>query len=1365
MKSKLFLVSLCGLVFASATPPACHGQTTYTWNGGGGDGNWSTAANWGGTAPLSDLLNTRISLAGTTNLTTDLDFGGTFNINGLTVANGAGAFVVNSVVNPTILQIGGNGVAVNANNNFTVNAPILLGAAQTWTNAGTGVYGVGAVNLGGFNLTVAGGGATRFTGTVSGGGTVTNNASVPLLVSGGVDLSAATTFAGTGATNLTGVISGGGGLTKSGTGVVTLGGVNTYTGATTVSQGVLAVNRATAGASALGTGTVTLGGGTLSFRTTATPVTLTAGSFNQDVISSGGNNPAVLGGDLATVNPFGTTAGIDANPGALGWVLFENNAAFINNFFTPPNAPTGLPSSRTFTSAANPVTSYQLRPYDGGAGGQISNNSLFLSNDAGQSNTGTITLATGGSFQTISLLATSGSASSTFTATLKFSAGADTVVTGLVSPDWFNGTPFALANLGRMEREDGFPDGGAITNPRLYPIDIHLSAADQARTLTSIQIDRSSATGGRLNIFGLSGAAVGGATSFANAVNVTANSTIEMLNTGSISLGALTIGTNTLTTTAFGNTTLNFAGTTLGGNPTFTVAGGQTLTPGAIDFGAANRTFTKSGGGTIVLGAAGTNFGAINRLTVTAGTANVTNGDALGGTPDLTVSGGTANLGPYTGLNSLTVSGGTANLPNVATVPVATVSGGTTNFTQPVTTTTYTQTGGTTNFNGGATATTVALNGGTMNVGGASNFASLAGTGNPTLAVSGSNVLTYGSGNQSNTFAGFVNGTGSLVKVGTGTQTFTSGGSGFSGGTTISGGQVTATRPGALGTGAVTLQNGTTLAIGGLPGSTINGFNLNGSGWTLNGGPAVTNDVLTLTTNANNQTRSAWFNTAQPTNASFTAVFDYTRGAGSGNPADGFTFTLQNQALTALGGGGGGLGYSGITPSASLQINIYNPNGRGIAVRTNGAVAGGGNYTATAPVDIFNGTVRFTVNYTAATNALNIVLTQGANTFTFPTQTVNLAGVLGANTWVGFTGATGGENAIQSVSNFTFNLAGAVNPPISTYVNAVNVADGASATVAPIVAPNVSAFTMGGLTVGAGSTLNVQTTPGPTTDVPYTLTFGNTTLPGTGTLNVLNNGTGTGTVVLGAVGGASGSLVKTGAGTLVLAAASGNTYAGTTAVNGGTLRVTGTVGAGGAVAVNAGGTLSGTGTVSRAVTANTGGTVQGGLGVVAANQALTTGDLTFAGGTLRAVMSNAGGTVNTTATGASRVIAAVFGRDTAATLINILVANEGGANAMVNDGSVTYTRRLATYTGLNNLTEGTYTADTPNTPFNVVGPADLQFTPTNWQVVIGNDGGVNRVDLVFTPVPEPATVVGVSAAVFGLAGLLRRGRRGRAVTA
>src|SRR5947208_16832241 len=45
--ARLAVVASCLVVFGGTAS----GQSPYTWSGSGADGNWSTAANWGGTVP------------------------------------------------------------------------------------------------------------------------------------------------------------------------------------------------------------------------------------------------------------------------------------------------------------------------------------------------------------------------------------------------------------------------------------------------------------------------------------------------------------------------------------------------------------------------------------------------------------------------------------------------------------------------------------------------------------------------------------------------------------------------------------------------------------------------------------------------------------------------------------------------------------------------------------------------------------------------------------------------------------------------------------------------------------------------------------------------------------------------------------------------------------------------------------------------------------------------------------------------------------------------------------------------------------------------------------------------------------------
>jgi large repetitive protein len=193
----------------------------------------------------------------------------------------------------------------------TISAPVELGGARTITVAnGTSATDLtisGVISGSTFGLTKAGAGtlvlsgANTYTGatTVNGGtlraGRATNafgansavtlantagvilditgfNTTIGSLTGGGstggnVTLGAATLTIGTNNSSpaaFAGVISGTGSLTKSGTGVLTLSGNNTYTGATTISEGVLQLGAA----NRIATSNFIMNGGT--FRTGAT---------------------------------------------------------------------------------------------------------------------------------------------------------------------------------------------------------------------------------------------------------------------------------------------------------------------------------------------------------------------------------------------------------------------------------------------------------------------------------------------------------------------------------------------------------------------------------------------------------------------------------------------------------------------------------------------------------------------------------------------------------------------------------------------------------------------------------------------------------------------------------------------------------------------------------------------------------------------------------------------------------------------------------------------------------------------------------------------------------------------------------------
>ncbi len=218
------------LAMLAATMPA---PAAITWNGGNGDGDFASAANWGGTDPDGDLDGVlddgALIFAGAVQTTVmiDLDYSG---IDSIVFDTDADTFTLDGVDGDEVLTFND---AASIINNSTVAGDITFGG----------------------NLTL------QFTG---GSGSITNNdvdGDSAIVIASTIDLADATRLriGGTGDVIISGVIGGeSGGLTWEGTGTLTLSGANTYGNGTTLSAGTVLIGDA----AAFGTGFVTVDGDT-----------------------------------------------------------------------------------------------------------------------------------------------------------------------------------------------------------------------------------------------------------------------------------------------------------------------------------------------------------------------------------------------------------------------------------------------------------------------------------------------------------------------------------------------------------------------------------------------------------------------------------------------------------------------------------------------------------------------------------------------------------------------------------------------------------------------------------------------------------------------------------------------------------------------------------------------------------------------------------------------------------------------------------------------------------------------------------------------------------------------------------------------
>ncbi len=935
--------------------------------------------------------------------------GATFNLANFAETVGSLAGAGNVTLGSATLATGGNNTSTTFSGVASGTGGLTKAGTGTLTLSGANTYtGTTTINAG--TLTAAGGSAIADTSQV----TLANAATARLNLAssetignlsgggaagGNVALGANTlTVNEAGATTYSGVISGTGGLTKAGAGTLTLGGINTYTGATSINAGTLALNA---------TGTISASSGVAN-----------AGNFSiaaaKTIDSMTGAGTTALGANTLTIgdasNTSSTYTGVISGTGGLvkaGAGTLTLGGANTYSGTTMINAGTlKYGANNAISSGAvvvNDGGTYDLNNFSDTIGALTVNSGAT----GGSVTTGTGALTLGGN-----VTSSGGAANATISGNLALGGATRTFTTTNAA----DGLTVSAAVSGAV----GLTKAGAGT--------LTLSGTNTYSGTTTINAGTLTAAGG-------SAIADTSQVTLANAatarLNLASSETIGNLSGGGTTGGNVVLGANTLTVNEAGATTYSgvvsgTGGLTKTGAGTLTLSGASTYTgatninAGTLALGAANRiadtsavtvaagaTFnlanfaetvgSLAGAGNVALGSATLTAGGDNISTTFSGVASGTGGLTKAGTGTLTLSG--ANT--YTG--TTTINAGTLVVAN--NTALGTVAGGTT-----------VANGATLALQGGITVGAEALNISGTGVGGDGALRNLGGNNTlggtvtlaanaeiqsdaDTLTLSAANSVTGATRNLSVDGTGntTINGTvtttsGTLTKNGTGTLTL-SGNNTYTGATAVNAGTLAVTANNALGTTVTgtTVASGATLDFRNVAYATTEAVTLNGGALATSTGTSSFAGSVTLGANSNvdvGGTQLTLPGVIGGAGFGITKLGNGTLVLSGNNTYTGAT-NINAGTLTAAGGNA--------IPDAS-QVNLANVAGATLnlgASETIGNLSGGG----AAGGNVTLGANTLTVNQTAATTYAGTINGSGGLT-KIGTGTLTLAG---ANTYAGVT--------------------------------------------------------------------------------------------------------------------------------------------------------------------------------------------------------------------------------------------------------------------------------------------------------------------------------------------------------------------------